>query len=85
MTFRIVLSSEAARQIRKLDGAVRERIRAGIERLRDRPEIGKRLNGVLSDRWSTRVGDWRILYKFDRGRLLILVLTVGHRREVYRR
>jgi len=43
----------------------------------------ERLTGLLSDRRSLRVGDWRILYKIRRSELLILVMTVGHRREVY--
>ena len=85
MIFEVGYAAAAVRQIGKLDPAVRERVRGAVERLRVQPEIGKRLKGLLTDRWSYRVGDWRILYKFDRGRLLILVLTVGHRREVYRR
>jgi len=85
MTYRVGISSQAARQLGDLDGAVRDRIQAGIDRLRVHPEIGKRLKGLLTDRWSYRVGDWRILYTFDRGQLLILVLAVGHRREIYRR
>ncbi len=85
MTFGVGYAPAAARQIGKLDGGVRERIRVAIGRLRADPESGKRLKGLLTGRWSCRVGDWRILYTFDRGRLLILVLAVGHRREVYRR
>ncbi|ULA65746.1 MAG: hypothetical protein LZF86_250002 [Nitrospira sp.] len=38
---------------------------------------------MLSDRWSYRVGDWRILYKVKKNEVLILILTVGHRRDVY--
>jgi mRNA interferase RelE/StbE len=85
MIFQVGYTAAVARQIGKLDPAVRERIRDAVERLRLQPEIGKRLKGLLADRWSYRVGNWRILYNFDRGRLVILVLAVGHRREVYRR
>ena len=85
MTYRVVIMSEAVHQIGKMDAPLRERVRAAIDRLRIEPEIGKRLKGLLTGRWSYRVGDWRLLHKFDRGRLLIMVLTVGHRREVYRR
>lgn len=83
MTYRVLYTQEAARRIGKLDGAVKERIRKAINRLSEHPELGKRLTGLLSDRWSYRVGDWRILYKIRRTELLILVLTVGYRREVY--
>lgn len=83
MTYRILYTEEAARRIAKLDKAVKERVGRAIVRLSEHPELGKRLTGLLSDRWSYRVGDWRILYKMKRNELLILVLTVGHRSDVY--
>ena len=83
MTYRVLYTQEAAKCIGKLDGGVKERIRKAIGRLSAHPELGKRLTGLLSDRWSYRVGDWRILYKIRKSELIILVLTVGHRREVY--
>ena len=84
MTFRAVYTEEAVRQIGKLDTVIKERVRLAIERLTVRPELGKRLTGLLSDRWSYRVGDWRILYRIRRAEVVILILTVGHRREIYR-
>ena len=83
MTYRVLYTQEAARRIGRLDGAVKERVRKAINRLSEHPELGKRLTGLLGDRWSYRAGDWRILYKIRKMELLILVLTVGHRREVY--
>lgn len=83
MTFRVRYTEEAAKRIGKLDKAVKERVRKAIERLSEHPELGKRLTGLLSDRWSYRVGDWRILYKIRKSELVVLVLTVGHRRGVY--
>lgn len=83
MTYHILYTQEAARQVGKLDGSIKERMRKAILRLSERPELGKHLTGLLSDRWSYRVGDWRILYKIRKSELLVLVLTVGHRREVY--
>ncbi len=85
MTYRIRFTQEAARRIRKLDSTVKERIRKAIKRLSEHPELGKRLTGLLSGRWSYRVGDWRILYKVRKSELFILVLTVGHRREIYKK
>jgi mRNA interferase RelE/StbE len=83
MTYRVLYTEEAARRIGKLDKAVKERVAKAIVRLSENPELGKRLTGLLSDRWSYRVGDWRILYKVRKNELVILVLTVGHRRDVY--
>ena len=62
MTYRILYTQEAARRIGKLDKAVKERVGKAIKKLSEQPELGKRLTGLLSDRWSYRVGDWRILY-----------------------
>jgi mRNA interferase RelE/StbE len=84
MTYRILYTQEAARRIGELDGVIKERIRKAIIRISEHPELGKGLTGILSDRWSYRVGDWRILYKLRKSELVILILTVGHRREVYR-
>lgn len=83
MTYRILFTEEAADRIRKLDKAVKERVRKAILRISEHPELGKRLTGILSDRWSYRVGDWRILYKVRKTEVVILILTVGHRRDVY--
>lgn len=83
MTYRVLYTQEAARRIRKLNKAVKERIRKAIHKLSERPELGKCLTGLLSGRWSYRMGDWRILYKFRKSELLVLVLTVGHRRDIY--
>lgn len=83
MTHRVLYTEEAARRIDKLDKTVKDRVGKAISRLSENPELGKRLTGLLSDRWSYRVGDWRILYKIRRKELVILVLTVGHRRDVY--
>ena len=83
MIHRVLYTEQAARRIARLDKAVKERLRRAIERLSEHPELGKRLTGLLSDRWSYRAGDWRILYRVRKAELLILVLTVGHRSEVY--
>jgi mRNA interferase RelE/StbE len=83
MIYRILYTEEAARRIGKLDKAVKERVGKAITKLSEQPELGKRLTGLLSDRWSYRVGDWRILYKVKKNEVLILILTVGHRRDVY--
>lgn len=83
MIYRILYTEEAARRIGKLDKAVKERVGKAVKKLSEKPELGKRLTGLLSDRWSYRVGDWRILYKVKKSEVLILILTVGHRRDVY--
>ena len=74
----------AARQIRRLDRLVQRRILAATEALavNPRPPGVKKLAG-RKDTWRIRVGDHRIVYEIHEGRLRVLVVAVGHRREVY--
>ncbi len=83
MTYRVLYTEEAAKLIGKLDGAVKERVRKAIVRISEHPELGKHLTGLLNDRWSYRVGGWRILYKIRKAEVIILILTIGRRSEIY--
>lgn len=84
MTYRIALAPSAARQLRKFDPQVRRRIQAAIELLANepRPPLAAKLVGG-SGEWRIRTGDYRIVYEIEDGQLLVLVLRVGHRREIY--
>lgn len=86
MTYRIDLSPSASRQLRKLDPSARRRVQAAIELLatEPRPSGAKKLAGGGGE-WRVRTGDYRIVYEIDDGVLVILVLAVGHRREIYQR
>jgi mRNA interferase RelE/StbE len=85
MTYRITLAPVAARQLRKFDPQVRRRIQAAAELLatEPRPPAATRLVGG-SGEWRVRTGDYRIVYEIEDDQLLVLVLRVGHRREIYR-
>jgi mRNA interferase RelE/StbE len=85
MGYAIQFKPAALRQLEKLPRPVQKRIGVKIETLRNDPfpAGSKKLSG-LPDTWRVRVGDYRIVYQVQRAILLILVLVVGHRREVYR-
>lgn len=85
MTHSIEFTASALRQLRKLDPAAMRRVQAAIELLADnpRPPGAKKLAGG-SGELRVRTGDYRVIYEVHDGRLLILVLAVGHRREIYR-
>lgn len=77
------------KHIKKLDPQTRNRIRSFLqERLAqlDNPrKIGEALQGSeLGNYWRYRVGDYRILCDIQDNRLVVLVIEIGHRREVYR-
>jgi mRNA interferase RelE/StbE len=86
VTYGIEVAPSAARQLRKLDAPARRRIQAAIELLAEdpRPPRARMLVGGAGE-WRVRTGDYRIVYEIHDGRLLVLVVAVGHRREVYER
>lgn len=85
MAHRIELIPAAARELQKLDPAARRRIQAVVELLADdpRPPAATRLVGGGRE-WRVRTGDYRVLYTIKDDVLLVLVIRLGHRREVYR-
>jgi mRNA interferase RelE/StbE len=85
VTYRVTLTPAATRQLRRFDPQVRRRIQAVVELLatEPRPPAATRLVGG-SGEWRVRTGDHRIIYEINDGELLVLVLRVGHRRDVYR-
>lgn len=85
MTSRVEVSPAALRQLRKLDTPARLRIQAAIELLAaaPRPPGAEKLVGGAGE-WRVRTGDYRIVYEIHDQWLLVLVIAVGNRRDVYR-
>ncbi len=85
MTYRIELRPAAVRALKKLDPPIRRRVQGAITLLAEdpRPPAVRALRGRPGLR--VRVGDYRIVYTVSDDVLLIVVVTVGHRREVYDR
>jgi len=85
MTYRISFTPAAQKQILRLDKVAALRIRAYVEGLDPQNPrlVGTPLSGE-SGLWRYRVGDYRILVSIHDDELLVLVVSVGHRRQVYR-
>jgi mRNA interferase RelE/StbE len=85
MSYSVLISSAASKAIAKLPKNVRVRVDRAILALGDnpRPHGCTKLAGT-DNGWRVRVNDWRILYTIEDDRLVVLVVEVGHRREVYR-
>jgi mRNA interferase RelE/StbE len=83
--YRIELRPAARRALAKLDPSVQPRIRGAIALLGQdpRPPASRRLQG--RPEYRVRVGDYRIIYAIEDGVLLVIVITLGHRREIYDR
>lgn len=86
MTYAVEWSRRAEKQLARLDRSVATAlVRFMNERVHQAPDprrIGKQLKA--SDFWRYRVGDYRILCHIEDERLVVLVVELGHRREVYR-
>lgn len=85
MKHAILLEKAAARFLLRLrDAKLKVRLEESIESLANapRPSVCRKLAGT-SDRYRIRVGDYRIIYRIDDGKVTVLVLAIGHRREVY--
>ena len=86
MSYRVELTTAAAKQIKKLPGRDRERVLDAIEDLADepRPHGAKKLVGEKTA-WRLRVGDYRVIYDVHDKQLLVTVVRAAHRRDVYDR
>ena len=77
----MIFSDLGLKQLRKLDREVGQRIISTLERIRIRPDAYvKKLVG--DEGYRLRVGNYRVILDLDREKLIILVLRIGHRRNV---
>ena len=85
MSYTITIDPAAARELKKLNPELRRTFVAIIDGLADepRPAGAKKLRGSKSS-YRVRVGDHRVLYQITDKKLLVIVIKVGHRRDVYR-
>ena len=83
--YRIELRPAATRAIAKLDPQIRLRIQGAIVLLGEdpRPPASRRLKG--RPEYRVRIGDYRIIYAIENDALLVIVITLGHRRDIYDR
>jgi len=86
MRYRIAVLPRAEKEIAALDRAVLVRVDARINALavNPRPPDCRKMAGA-ADLWRIRVGDWRVIYGIRDRELVVLVVKVGHRGDVYRR
>jgi mRNA interferase RelE/StbE len=83
MSYRLLLSIKAGVFLKKLNKSDKKRIESRLKDLACNPELGKPLVGKLAGLWSLRMGDYRAIYEIKYNELLILVLKLGHRKNVY--
>jgi mRNA interferase RelE/StbE len=81
-------TSESSKALKALDKKQATRIVEFLEHrissLKNPRDLGKPLSGQLSEFWRYRVGDYRVICKIEDEAITILVIEIGHRREIYR-
>jgi len=82
--YRILYTEEVKTAIDKLSLKKKRQIKDAIERIAKYPEIGKYLTHELKGLLSYRSGTYRIIYRIYHKEVLILILTIGHRKDIYR-
>jgi len=84
LKYSLEILKKAQKQLSKIDKNERTRIVEAIKQLAEnpRPSDCTKLSG--REAWRIRIGSYRIIYEVHDNRLLVLVVTIGHRREVYR-
>ena len=83
MNYTVILSRSARKQLERFSGETEKRILAKLSELESnpRPSGCKKLKN--RDGWRVRIGDYRVIYEIHDKVLQVIVVTVGHRREVY--
>ena len=89
MAWQIEFAPDALKDLRKLDKPIQIRLvgflRTRVSSLTNPRDIGEALSGQrLGSYWKYRVGDWRIICDLQDQKILVRVLRIGNRREVYR-
>lgn len=82
LLYEVIFSQKAKKQLFKLEKVIQERIITALERIRIRPE--DYITKLVGDPgYKLRVGDYRVIIDIDKGNLLVLVIKIGHRRNIY--
>ncbi len=84
MNYQIFIQKSALKALDRIPTKMRDRISKQILTLIDnpRPSDCKKLSG--REAWRIRIGDYRVIYEIHDGKLIVLVIVIGHRKEVYR-
>jgi len=81
--YKVFLEKPAKKFLDKLDDFNAKIITKKLRKLGENSKLGEQLIGNLSGLWKLRIGKYRAIYKIVEDKLLILVLDLGHRKNIY--
>ena len=87
MTYRVELTDTAKKQLKKMDKHTAALIigwmRKNLEGCENPRVFGKGLTANRSGQWRYRIGDYRLIAEIEEDRIVILILSISHRRDIY--
>ncbi len=87
MSYKVEFTQRALKELKKLDkhtaSLILGWVRKNLENCENPRQHGKGLTSNHSGEWRYRIGDYRLLAKIEDNRVTILILNVGHRRDIY--
>ena len=87
MRYKVEFTKRALKELKKLDkhtaALILGWVRKNLQGCENPRLFGKSLTADKSGQWRYRIGDYRLLARIEDDRVVILILTIGHRREVY--
>lgn len=81
---KLLIAGKVNKNIFKLPSHIKKRLPAIFGEIKENPLMGIRLKGELASYYKLRLGDYRIIYRFDEKLSAILIVKVEHRQGVYR-
>ncbi|MEN8253593.1 MAG: type II toxin-antitoxin system RelE/ParE family toxin [Patescibacteria group bacterium] len=84
MLYKVVFTKAANKRIKKLDKRYSSAFDKSLKKLETNPRLGEMLKDDLKGYWKLKFSRYRIIYKIQGKKLIVVVVDVGHRREVYR-
>ena len=85
--YNVLLSTDAKKQLKKLDkyitGMIISWLRKNLDGCVNPRQHGKPLTTNRSGQWRYRIGDYRLIAEIQDDKIIILILSIGHRREIY--
>ena len=85
MSYSVQIKRSAAKELARIANSDRSRLVQAIDALAENPFKGSALKGELRGLRRIRIGDYRVVYEVQEDVLVVLVVRIAHRREVYRR
>lgn len=85
MKYQVIVPKKVQREIDKIDNRFRSKIIAALTILSGNPFLGKKLEGDYKGNWSFRVWPYRIIYRIENKKMIVLIVKVGHCGGVYKK